>query len=427
MTRVQLIIIGAGVILITVLVLVLTGVLPGLRQGNNLTPVKLEVWGVFDDSSAFNGIFSAYQKIRPNVTISYRKFSPDSYEQELVNALAAGTGPNVFMINNTWLPKHIGKLSPAPAGALAVTTVQNLFPRVVEQDFAPNGSVYALPLYIDTLALIYNKDIFDKKGLAIPPADWTALQSALLKIRETDRKGNLTLAGAGIGGSGASVNRASDLLAELMLQTGTRMVDDNFTQANFANDAGRDALRFYTQFADPKNKYYTWNDNFHYSLDAFAEGLVGMIFNYEYNLRTLRDKNPFLRIGVAPLPQINPQARVDYPNYWGLAVSRQSQAADYAWDFIIYATTHPEAISGYLSATHHPPALRTMINEKLNDPTLGVFANQALSARSWPQIDNVAVDKIFSDMIGDIIAGRLDLGEAITRGEAAVTELVRKR
>ncbi len=427
MTRAQMIILGLGVVLVTAAILILTGVIPGLRTDNRLAPVKLSVWGVFDSQSELAEIFSQYEKLRTNVDIQYREFSPDTYERELVDALAAGRGPDVFMFHNTWLPKHAGKLAPATPDQITLAKLQELFPRVVEQDFAPDGAVYALPLYIDTLALIYNKDIFDKKGVALPAKDWPDFQNQILKIRELDRRGNITLAAASIGGTSKSVNRAPDLLSSLMLQSGAKMVSGNFETATFASDEGRDALRFYTQFADPTHKSYTWNDELHYSLDAFSEGSAAMIFNYQYNLRTLREKNPFLRVGVAELPQINPSARVDYPNYFGLAVSRQSRSVSYGWDFIVFATTRPEISKKYLATTKHPPALRSIINERLNDPEVGVFARSALSARSWPQVDNAAVDGIFSGMIEDVIYGRLELDRAISQAQAAVTELMRRR
>ncbi len=424
MTRVQIAILAIGVILITAAVFILTGIIPGLRSENQLPPVRLTIWGVFDAKNAFDGAFTAYQSARPNVELAYRQFSPDTYEKDLVDALAGGRGSDIFMFHNTWLPKHIEKLAGPSAEQFTIAKLQELFPRVVEQDFAPDGRIYALPLYIDTLALLYNKDIFDRKAVALPAKNWPEFQNQLLKIRELDRKGAVTLSAAALGGSMKSINRAPDLLSALMLQTGTILTDTNFTRATFASESGEDALRFYTQFADPKGKYYTWNDGLHYSLDAFAEGGVGMIFNYAYNLRTVRDKNPFLRVGVSELPQINPESRVDFSNYYGLAVSRQSRATQYAWDFIIFATTRPDISKKYLAATKHPPALRSIINERLTDPDQGVFARQALSARSWPQIDNNAVDQIFSGMIEVVVSGRADLRSAINQANARVTELM---
>ena len=77
--------------------------------------VSLEVWGILDDGTALQGIFDNYKKINPNVSnIVYKKFDVDTYQQELTNALAAGNGPDIFVINNTWLPSYKDKLVPIP-------------------------------------------------------------------------------------------------------------------------------------------------------------------------------------------------------------------------------------------------------------------------------------------------------------------------
>ncbi len=428
MSRRQIILLGViGVVVITGL-LVLFGVIPGLRDTGEQQRVLLEIWGVFDGQRDFEGAFAGYARLRPNVEIRYRQFSPETYETDLINALAAGRGPDIFMFHNTWLPKHIAKILPTSPTQLKFTDFQALFPRVIEQDFAPDGNIYGLPLYLDTLALIYNKDIFDNKALALPPKTWAEAINYSNKIKDIAKNGAIKRAGAAIGGSDKSINRASDLLAGIMLQTGVEMTNRDFSRATFGEQAGVGALNFYTQFANPKNSNYTWNDNMHYSLDAFAEGGVGMIFNYAYNLKTLREKNPFLRIGVSEMPQPSPDSRVDYPNYQGLAVAAASPTPEYAWDFIIYMTTQPEGIRGYLDSTKHPPALRALIDPlTTSTDERGVFARQALTARSWPQTDNNAVDAAFSDMIEDVNAGRSDTRRAIDLAENKLTTLMQRR
>lgn len=414
-------------LIIAFFVLVLTGVLPGLRPQVATGSATLTMWGVFDSSQAFSGAIAAYQKKAPNVRIIYRQFAPEDYERELVNALAAGTGPDIYMVHNTWLPKHFGKMTPLPADALPIATFQNIFPRVIAQDFAPDGVIYALPLYLDTLALLYNKDMFDNAGLALPPKTWSDVIALIPKLRKLDRTGKITRAAAAIGGSPVSINRATDLLSLIMMQSGTPMVAQDFRRAEFAAK-GASALDFYTQFSDPKSLTYTWNDNLHYSLDAFAEGSVAMLFNYAYNIQALKDKNPFLPVGIAAMPQPSGATqRLDYPNYFGLTVAVKSRYPVTAWDFIKFFTTEESNIKSYLAATKHPPALRTLIAASVDDPDVGVFARQALTARSYPQIDNNEVDRAMGGLIQNVIYGKLDKQRALQQAEDALTGLIQAR
>lgn len=443
LTKARIIILGSLALVVVFIILLLAGVIPGLRR--NSTPsasVSLTVWGVYDDRRVFDDTATRYRSSRSNVEITYRQFDPNTYETELINALAAGTGPDIFMFQNTWLPKHMDKIVPAPDDPVTkkplIATFSDPdmgFPQVVLQDFAPGGVVYASPLYVDTLAMFYNKDTFDKFGIALPPKNWTEFQEIAKKLREIDTKTNqISKAGAAIGGSNKSINRATDLLSLIMLQSGTQMAPPtDFSRATFAQGAsgdkqpGLDSLNFYTQFANPASPLYTWNDNLHYSVDNFAEGNTAILFNYSHQISILRAKNPFLNFGVIGVPQIDgsPQP-VAYANYWGLAVSNKSKVPGWAWDFIKYATMDSGAADKYFIATKKPPALRALINKYINDSDISLFAKQALIARTWPQIDNNKVEQIFSDMIEAVISGRLSSNDALQKAEDEVTLLMRR-
>ncbi len=433
--RNQKIIISVAGSIVLIFILIFAGVIPGLRPGaKQRLKADLEFWGVFDKSDIYQSVIDQFQNIHQGVSINYRQFDPQSYENELINALAAGQGPDIFMIHNSWLPKHYDKISPLPSEKLNIAVYgDQLFPKVVKTDFTANDVIYALPLSIDTLALIYNKDIFDQSGIALAPATWLEFQNIVPKLRILDNTGKISRAAAAIGGSEKSVNRATDLLSLLMLQAGAQMTDQDFTRATFAQtltggfSPGLNALEFYTRFANPINFDYTWNEALHYSLDSFAESSSAMIFNYAYQLPNLKAKNPLLNLGVAPIPQNNPAKAVNYANYWGYTVSNKSQYSDLIWDFILLLTTNQNNAKNYLQETQKPPALRFLINEYSNDPEIGIFAKQILTAKSWPQINDNKIETIFSDMIESVINGRQSAETALDQAEAEVSQLMMRK
>ena len=65
-----------------------------------------------------------------------------------------------------------------------------------------------------------------------------------------------------------------------------------------------------------------------------------------------------------------------------------------------------------------------MIEQQRNDPDLGVFAVQAISARSWYQIDSSAVETIFAEMIDNVNYGRLSVRDALEAAENKVNVLM---
>src|SRR3989304_9385450 len=96
-TKQQLIFLGAVGIIILVFIVILFA---GGRK--NTERINLTVWGV-DDELAWDYAISRYQRLHPNVRIEYTELTEDSYEKELINALAAGRGPDIFMIDNGWV------------------------------------------------------------------------------------------------------------------------------------------------------------------------------------------------------------------------------------------------------------------------------------------------------------------------------------
>lgn len=425
LTKNQLIILILGLILVVGVVLLLVF---GSQGRSGELSGTINFWGVFDSPAMINEIISGYRSENPKVNVDYRQIDPANYENELINALASGRAPDVIMFHNSWLPKHINKISPLDPSQISIGQYRELFPQVAEQDFAPDNAIYALPLYIDTLALFYNQDIFDNNSIALPPKTWEEFEKLVPKLRQLDRLGRIQKAAASIGGSSRSINRAPDLLSLLMLQTGTEMTSKDFSRVLFASKEGVNALNFYTKFANPLSPVFTWSDSFGYSLDSFTAGDTAIMFNYAYQAPFLKDKNPFLNFRVIPMMQpANREQDVNYANYWGLAMTVSAQNKLVAQDFIIKVTTDPAIAERYLTITQHPPALRSLINKYLTDPDIGLFARQALTARSWPQIDNIEVDKTFSEMITAVLTNRLSSQRAIEEAAGKVTQLMQQR
>ncbi|MEK7654543.1 MAG: extracellular solute-binding protein [Patescibacteria group bacterium] len=421
-TRNQIAILVLGLVLVAGVVLLF---IYGSRERGITVSGNITFWGVFDSTLAMSQAIAAYRAQSPYVNVSYRQVDPASYESELIDALASGKAPDVIMFHNSWLPKHFNKIVPFSSELITIDRYRALFPTIAEQDFAPDGKIFALPLYIDTLALFYNQDIFDNAAVALPPKTWGDFEKLIPKLRQMDKLGRIQKAAAAIGGSSRSINRATDLLGLLMLQTGTQMVNDDFTNATFASREGLNALNFYTKFANPISPSYTWGDSFPYSLDSFANGDTAIIFNYAYQADLLKEKNPFLNFHVTGMLQPDERTQeVNYGNYWGLAVTVGTRNLVAAQDFALKMAGDPAVAEQYLLATKRPPALRSLISKYSGDPEVGIFARQALTARSWPQADGAQIERIFSDMVNTVLTGRRPATQALEEAAGAVSQVM---
>ncbi len=432
-------------------------------QSATLEKVELNIWRVFDDDDTFETIINNYRALHPNVTINYTKLRYDEYEDELVQAFAEGRGPDILSLHNTWLPAYQPLLEPMPEsvtlsyqetqGTLRKETVvvsktentmseRELEASFVEQvkddvvldyqadpDIDPVEKIYGLPMSLDTLALFYNKDLYNNAGIATPPTTWEELQDDVVALTTYDKNGNIEQSGVALGTS-QNVERASDIVSLLMMQNGTQMTDERdritFDEISEGTQEGKypsfDAVSFYTEFADPTKEVYSWSDNFNSSFESFANGETAMFMGYSYHIPLIRTASPKLNFGISQAPQIASAKEINYANYWIECVAKSSQNTDWAWDFVQFATNEEQVVS-YLESAQKPTALRNLIASQIDDSLLGAFAVQTLTAQSWYHgYDANVMENVFEDMIDTVLAGTYeDMDDVMNNASAQIS------
>ena len=420
MSKKEILLIVGVVVVIACVVIVL-----GMLGGTKCKPANLEMWGLYDEPEIFTEFIDDFGKENKcSVKITYKKMSAETYEQDLINAFASDRSPDIWII--TILPKHKDKIAALPQEALSfnINNFKTTFVEVAENDLTEQNKIYALPLYIDTLALFYNKDYFNDAGIVSPPETWNELvENDLEKLIKKNQSGNIERDGISIG-TAENFNRSTDILSLIMLQNGTKMVSDDKKSSAIMGTVnldgkdyypGKEALRFYTDFSSPTKKIYTWNRQMPYSIDAFADGKSAMMLSYAYQVSAIKAKSPYLRYGISSMLQTKDRSfDINYANYWAYTVSKKSKSSETAWKFLLYLI-RPENAKRYSQLTTRPIAQRGLIEwQKKDNPNLAVFAGQILTARSWYQIDSAKIEKNLSDAIESVVLGGTTTDKAIT-------------
>ncbi len=438
MTRKQLLIIVAGAVAIILVIFLCPVFFPNLcaRKGGGCKPVSLQIWGVYDESGVFSDLIKAYEKQNKCAKIYYEMKNATDYEEALRDAFVLGKGPDIFLIHNTWLPKYKDIIKEIPEVLLPFNVFRDTFVDVVENDLSEDNKIYGLPLYVDTLALYYNTDYFNSAGISSPPETWDELINDLDKLTKKNQWGAIERAGIALG-TAENINRSTDILALLMLQNGTEMVSENkksvgFNQAILVENGsyypGQDALRFYTDFANPSQRVYAWNKQMPYSIDAFVDGKTAMMINYSHHIATIKSRAPYLNFRIGPMPQIKDREfDINYANYWAFTVSNKTTpiVSEEAWKFIIYLTNQENA-KKYLEKTKRPTSRRDLVDWQKNDLELSVFAKQSLTARNWYQIDNSKIETILAEAIDSVVLGKTNVSKSLDTAVAQINLLMKK-
>ncbi len=430
--------------------------------------VTLDYWRVFDGKDDFGEIIKKYNQIHPNIKINYKKLRYEEYEEKLIEAMAKDRGPDMFSIHNSWMKKYQELLAPLPPSiemaypvekggienrvvpelrtkktiglkGLREKFVDDVYHTAVlkeEKEGKTEEKIYALPLAMDNLVMYYNQNLLNNAGIATPPKYWNReFQKNIKKLTKQNTKGEIVQSGVALGGSD-NIARSQDILSLLMMQNGAKMMEDgnvyfHKVPSSFKDDnynPGLEALRFYTDFAEPAKEVYCWNEDMKNSLDLFAEGKLAIMFGYSYHLPEIRSKSPSLEFSMAPMPQIEGNSKkTNYGSYWLEGVSNKSDHIQEAWDFIHFATTDPENAEIYLEKTDNITALKELVNEQVDDPDIGIFAEQILTTETWYKGEKpLAAERAVREMIDSANKGEEKLIDVLSQGASRVQQTIKK-
>lgn len=405
----------AIVILFVVVLIVLLIVLANSRSnstggGNTPTPttsgsVKLIWWNLFEPQANVQPLIDAFQTAHPNIQIQYVQEGlngTNDYRTGLdtnLNDQDISNTPDIFAMQNSWTQHYVSLISPAASSIISQDDINAFYP-TVSNDFYLNKKTYGLPLYLDTIAIIYNKKLLAAKGYTTPANAWTDFEVQAANLTVTN-KGAVTQ-----GGFSAFYPKNSEfyfeVLNNILMSEGMQILDNNGVAKLTGQKEAEDAVGFYQKFITSNQ---TWDANMDKDIAAFLEGKLAMYaapswrlmnvlaYNQKYNLG--------LDVGVATMPQIYQTTEVYYPSYWGLTVSKDCQHPNEAWDFIKFMTQEAQLsllndtvkANGRTLGIIYPRTSMASLNQA--DPYLGPYAISLAKANLWPMKDGYALKQKF--------------------------------
>lgn len=308
------------------------------------TPVTLNIWGLWESPEVMDVLIQKYKTLYPNVTINYDNRSvvtPSLYKDTVKGRLSQSGVPDIVVVHNSWVSEIKDYLSPAPASLITPQAYSQHFYPVSTQSAVIDGKIYAEPMYYDGLVLAYNKKHFEEINQTTPPTAWEEFRRLALDLTQTTKDGTFVRSGAAIG-TADNIDFSSDILGLMFAQAGIKVPDD------LGSKAAQDALAFYTTFVKEDG---VWDNTLPEASKAFAQGKVSMIFTTTWNLLDILKARPDFDIGVAPVPQAQPETPVSWGSFWMYAVPKNGQNTDAAWQFINFLTQDEQQLSMFDQAS----------------------------------------------------------------------------
>ncbi len=454
MKRGVVIIIGAVFLVIFAIVAIMVS-----RSPQAPSSVTLKVWSPFDEGKVYQEMAAEFLATHPGTKLEFRHVpakDAKEYEAKVVDAIASGVGPDVWLIRNDWLPKHEPKLTPSPTTLTwsrdkKISDEQaliSLLSEAVYQQNVRNGKLYALPIAVDSLALYLNISVLGEVRRELSQSEDEEKQELLSKKPETwdqvvalsnlitkKNKDSVTRSGIALGTIENTYAPVDAYLSFLYQKEGSLFTQDeaevSIHHGDGAKFPGRDSLDFFTSFSNPLHPNYSWNTKLGEPVKAFVDGKTAMFVGYSsVRLELLRLNKDFADVTVLPLPQqqvfaLPNQRRVDYAAYWTHAVSKTSPSPTLAWQ-LLQALTDPAASRMYEKATLKPAIylLRDVSGKPsasdLDDRTL--FAHQATTSATGYKPEWQFVDETLQTMIRSVV----ELGQSPQSAVDTTAEVLKK-
>ncbi|MBS3904044.1 MAG: extracellular solute-binding protein [Simkania sp.] len=392
---------------------------------------KVTMWGTAP-MSIMRGLFEEFHRVNPSFTVSYSAIEPETFNQELLEAMAEGKGPDMFLLPDDLARTYLNRITAISYAKYASSNFKTNFASAGDIFTTPSG-ILALPLTIDPMVMYYNRNILNTNGVVYPPNNWNEFSDVIPKLTKKNDANQITTSAVALG-QFANITNAKDIITTLFLQTGNPIVerDENrIYRTTLIKEAKNNqqligALDYYTSFANPLLPNYSWHRGLPESRDYFTSENLAFYFGYASELPTLMNRNPNLDLQIAEMPQMkNANFKVTKSRVTGVAISAFAKDQVVALA-VANLMSNAGFVRDFARETGTAPARRDLLSTQLADEYMPNVFKSALYSKSWFDPSPADTNNVFQSMVDDVLSNVSTTENVIQRANGQIDLLLVK-
>jgi multiple sugar transport system substrate-binding protein len=296
---------------------------------------EITVWSGYPEMVPFYEHVAAGMKDEhPDIVVKVEAIPLREHEKRVALGLTSGSAADLIELGNSTAARYLenGLFKAAPANVAEFVSNPENFDKFFVDSASYDGTVHGVPLFRGQSALFYNVDMFKAAGLTEPPKTMEEYTEYAEKLTQRDANGTPTVSGWSLRLSGGGQGIAEKFWIN-MFQYGESLLErseDGKWKADFANEAGRKALK---QYLENVHTLKTVSIEMPADAEAFERGQTAMFIRESWVIGDIAQKAPDLNYATAPLPR----GAIGLPV--NLYVSPNADEA--AWEFAL-AANEPE-------------------------------------------------------------------------------------
>ncbi|MCB9155833.1 MAG: sugar ABC transporter substrate-binding protein [Caldilineaceae bacterium] len=284
-------------------------------------------------------MLAKFHERHPRIRVFFTP-DPENVADAMLTDMAAGTAPDLFQGCCTYFPIWAQKgytldLRTYVSRDIGQETIADWDPAQYRSFFLPDGYQFGLPKYHGTVALYFNKDLFDAAGVAYPTADWTyeayldAMQRLTMPMPTDDAPPR----------RGSMVDIVWDRVQMYVNSWGGHLVEPgNPLDCAMGEPAALAAMRWLHERIWTDQSMATYIDVQNMSTrSAFVNQRVAMIEEGSWALKEILTYANF-RVGVAPFPA-GPEHHVALTTTDGYGIYQNTEHPEEAWELMQFLTS----------------------------------------------------------------------------------------
>ena len=289
--------------------------------------INYAIWGDTTELANQQKIVDAFMSMNPSIKVKVTVADWDTYWDKLQTSLAGGNAPDVFLMDGPLYPDYQTRnqlLDLSPLIARDGFDTSQLADLGIKDFTASDGHLYGLPRDLSTIALYYNKKMFDAAGITYPDATWNWDKLAQVAGQLTKKVNGQTQ-----WGFYTETTDMENYWSELVWQAGGDIVGSDKKTLLVDSDKAAQGIQFLQDliYKDKVMAQPTPGG----TGDLFENGQAAMEADGSWLVPSHVAAG--IDFGVAPLPS-GPAGQATSVNPSGVVVYKGTKSPDAAWEFV---------------------------------------------------------------------------------------------
>ncbi|MBD9703931.1 extracellular solute-binding protein [Streptomyces caniscabiei] len=386
-------------------------------------PVTITWWdtsNATNEAPTYKALVKEFEAAHKDIKVKYVNVPFDQAQNKFDTAAGATGAPDILRSEVGWTPAFAKKGFFLPLDGTEALKDQDKFqPNLIKQA-QYDGKTYGVPFVTDTLALVYNKALFEKAGITEAPKSWDDLKKAAATVK--DKTGV-----DGYWGSTQAYYAQSFLYGE-----GTDTVDVAQKKITVNSAEAKKAYGTWLDLFDGKglHKADTTADAYAHIQDAFVNGKVASIVQGPWEITNFYKGSAFkdkANLGIATVPAGSSGKAGAPTGGHNLSVYAGSDKAhqEASLKFVDFMTSAKSQETIALKNSTLPTRDDAYTAEVKADP--GIAGYQTVLAAAQPRPELPEYSSLWGPLDTELLAiagGKESLDKGLGNAETAIAKLV---